>query len=177
MNDDFLTRSWKRRASIAAVALVLSFAQSGCGPQQQAVTGPAPKWVLRDVDGKTVKSSDFSGKVVILDFWATWCGPCRLEIPHFVELQKEYGDQGLVVIGVSLDQQGPGVVKKFMKNFNVGYPMVMADEKVVDDYGGVRAIPTTFVIDRQGNFVKKFVGFASKSEFEKAIKPFLDQSL
>jgi len=136
-------------------------------------SGAAPAWELKDLEGKTVKSSDFKGKVVILDFWATWCPPCRAEIPHFVDLQKTYGDKGLTVIGVSLDEGGPKVVKEFSQKFKVNYPMVMGNDKIVSDYGGVEGIPTTFVIDRQGRIVNKHVGYADKETFEKEIKPLL----
>src|SRR5919197_569137 len=90
--------------------------------QQASTAGTlAPDWKLTDLGGKTVKFSDFRGKVVILDFWATWCMPCRVEIPHFVELQKQYGDKGLAIIGVSLDKQGPELVKNFVKQFGMNY--------------------------------------------------------
>jgi thiol-disulfide isomerase/thioredoxin len=85
----------------------------------------APDWQLSDVDGKPVKLSDFKGKVIILDFWATWCPPCRAEIPGFVLLQKKYADKGFTVIGVSLDEQGPSVVKSFMRSFGMNNPVVM----------------------------------------------------
>jgi thiol-disulfide isomerase/thioredoxin len=133
----------------------------------------APAWELKDADGKVVKSSDFDGKVVILDFWATWCPPCKAEIPGFVELQKQYGDKGLVVVGVSLDEQGPGVVKPFMKQFEMNYPVVMGDAKIVQDFGGIEAIPTTFVIDRSGNIATRHVGYVPKETFEKEITPLL----
>jgi thiol-disulfide isomerase/thioredoxin len=133
----------------------------------------APPWELNDTDGKPVKSSDFAGKVVILDFWATWCPPCKAEIPGFVELQQRYGDKGLVIVGVSLDEQGPAVVKPFIQQFRVNYPIVMGDEKIVQDFGGVTAIPTTFIIDKAGNIVKKHVGFAPKENFEKEITSLL----
>jgi thiol-disulfide isomerase/thioredoxin len=130
----------------------------------------APVWELKDPNGKLVKSSDFDGKVVILDFWATWCPPCKAEIPGFIELQKKYGEKGLIVIGVSLDEQGVSVVKQFMKEFGMNYPVVMGDVKLMQDFGGT-AIPTTFVIDRSGKIVAKHVGFASKEMFEKEITP------
>ena len=140
----------------------------------QAAEGrKAPAWELSDTDGKPVKSSDFAGKVVILDFWATWCPPCKAEIPGFVELQEKYGDKGLVIVGVSLDEQGPAVVKPFMQQFRVNYPIVMGDEKIAQDFGGVTAIPTTFIIDKTGNIVKKHVGFTPKENFEKEITPLL----
>jgi thiol-disulfide isomerase/thioredoxin len=140
---------------------------------QAAEAAKAPAWELSDPDGKPVKSSDFAGKVVILDFWATWCPPCKAEIPGFVELQEKYRDKGLVIVGVSLDEQGPAVVKPFMQQFQINYPIVMGDEKTAQDFGGVTAIPTTFIIDKAGNIVKKHVGFAPKENFEKEITPLL----
>jgi thiol-disulfide isomerase/thioredoxin len=140
-------------------------------PASNALTSSkAPAWELKDPDGKLVKSSDFEGKVVILDFWATWCPPCKAEIPGFIELQKEYGEKGLVVVGVSLDEQGPSVVKQFMDQFGINYPVVMGNTNIMEDFGG-KAIPTTFVIDRSGKIVAKHVGFASKQTFEKEITP------
>lgn len=133
----------------------------------------APAWELKDVSGKTIKSSDFAGKVVVLDFWATWCPPCREEIPGFVELQKQYADKGLAIIGVSLDQGGPSVVKDFIKENHINYPIVMGDDAIVSAYGGIEGIPTTFIIDRDGNIAGQHVGFTPKEAFEAAIKPLL----
>ena len=104
----------------------------------------------------------------------TWYhGMTAEKIPHFVELQKQYGDKGLTVIGVSLDEQGPEVVKKFVKRLGVNYPIVMANEKVVEAYGGIDAIPTTFVIDRQGRIVSRHMGYDDKTVFEKEIQSLL----
>lgn len=133
----------------------------------------SPDWELKDVNGKTVKSSDFKGKVVILDFWATWCPPCVKGIPEFIELQNEFGSKGLVVVGISLDQDGPAVVKAFMEKMKVNYPMVMGDESVVAAFGGVEGIPTTFIIDKEGKIRGKHVGYTAKSQFEADIKPLL----
>jgi peroxiredoxin len=140
---------------------------------QAADSKAAPDWQLNDVEGKSVKLSDFKGKVVILDFWATWCPPCRAEIPGFVALQKKYADRGFTMIGVSLDQQGVSVVKPFMSKFAMNYPIVIGNQKVTDDYGGIRAIPTTFVIDQQGNIVTGFEGFTDQATFESVIVPLL----
>jgi thiol-disulfide isomerase/thioredoxin len=134
---------------------------------------PAPAWELNDLSGKPVKFSDFRGKVLILDFWATWCAPCRVEIPHFVELQKQYGNKGLTVIGVSLDEQGPEVVKKFVKQFGVNYPIVIGNKKITEAYGGIYAIPTTFVIDRQGRIASRHMGYDDKTVFEEEIQSLL----
>ena len=133
-----------------------------------AVGSKAPGWELKDPDGKLVKSSDFDGKVVILNFWATWCPPCKAEIPGFIELQKKYGDRGLVVVGVSLDEEGSSVVKQFMKAFGMNYPVVMGNLKMMQDFGGT-AIPTTFIINRSGKIVAKHTGFAPKETFEDEI--------
>lgn len=133
----------------------------------------APDWQLSDVNGKPLKLADFKGKVVVLDFWATWCPPCRAEIPGLVALQKKYADQGLSVIGVSVDEQGPKVVKPFIERFAINYPVVMGNEKVLTDYGGITAIPTTFVIDRQGNVVATHQGYTDQATFESEVRPLL----
>ena len=134
-------------------------------------SSPAPAWKLKDLDGKLVKSSDFLGKVVILDFWATWCAPCKVEIPGFIALQKQYGEQGLVVIGVSLDNE-PAVVRRFMADFGMNYRVVLGDLMLLQAFGGT-AIPTTVIIDRAGDIVARHVGFTSRQTFENEIKPLL----
>jgi cytochrome c biogenesis protein CcmG/thiol:disulfide interchange protein DsbE len=133
----------------------------------------APDWKLQNLDGKTVQLSDFKGKVVVLDFWATWCPPCRAEIPDFIALQNQYKDKGLVVIGVSLDQGGPGVVSSFAKTQGMNYSVVMGTDDVAAQYGDIQAIPTTFVIDRSGKVVAKHEGETDKGTFEDEIKKLL----
>jgi thiol-disulfide isomerase/thioredoxin len=132
----------------------------------------APAWELKDLDGQVVKSSEFLGKVVILDFWATWCAPCKAEIPGFIALQKQYGDRGLAVIGVSLDDQGPVVVKRFMADFEMNYRVVLGDVALMQAFGGT-AIPTTVIINRAGKIVARHVGFTPRETFEDEIKPLL----
>jgi thiol-disulfide isomerase/thioredoxin len=151
----------------------LRFAMPTARAQDAPAPSIAPTWTLKDVDGKTIKSSDFAGKVVILDFWATWCPPCKAEIPGFIELQKKYGNKGLVVVGVSLDEQGSAAVKPFMKQIGMDYTVLLGDEKVVRDFGSFEAIPTTFIIDRKGNVVGGHTGYGSKEDFEKEITPLL----
>jgi peroxiredoxin len=172
VNGPFPARSgrwmWVTLAAMIALASVNTVLAQAPKPGQ-----PAPAWQLKDLAGKLAKSSDYQGKVVILDFWATWCPPCRAEIPSFVELQKQYGKDGLVVLGVSLDKDGPAAVKKFMTKTPMNYGIVMGDDKINEAYGGIEAIPTTFIIDRQGKIVSKHVGLTDKSEFEKEIKPLL----
>lgn len=170
-------RVYRMRAAcltgFVAFGLVCLKTTSALAQEASPARTPAPDWQLNDLNGKTVKFSDFRGKVVILDFWATWCAPCRVEIPNFVELQKQYGDKGLRVLGVSLDEQGPEVVKKFVKQFGVTYPIVIGNQKIVEAYGGINAIPTTFVIDRQGRIVSSHMGYDDKAAFENEIQSLL----
>ena len=144
-------------------------------PALAAATGPAADFTLPSAQGgKPVKLSDYKGKVVILDFWATWCPPCRKEIPDFVSLQKEFGPKGLQVIGVALDQEGAGVVKPFIAENHINYPIGLDSKSEIPSlYGGVRGIPTTFIIDRQGKIVKKFVGAEERKTFEEEITKLL----
>ena len=156
-----------------AIGLICLEMASALAQEASPPRTAAPEWKLTDLNGKLVKLSDFRGKVLILDFWATWCAACRVEIPHFVELQKQYGNKGLTVIGVSLDEQCPEVVKKFVKQFGVNYPIVTGNEKVAEAYGGIEGIPTTFVIDREGRIVGSHIGYNDKAIFEKEIQSLL----
>jgi peroxiredoxin len=159
------------RLLAAIVAAIFFFGSVRAEP---VTPTPAPGWELKDVDGKPVNFSQFKGKVVVLDFWATWCGPCRSEIPGYVKLQEKYKDKGLVIIGVSLDQQGPEVVKKFMRDFHLNYQVVMGDDAVVEAFGGVDGIPSTFIIDRTGKIRDKKVGAMETAEYEKVLLQYLN---
>ncbi len=136
----------------------------------------APSFALQDLDGKTVSLSDFKGKVVVLDFWATWCPPCVKEIPHFIELHEQYKDKGFAMVGISLDREGVGVVKSFVQKYQVNYPILMTDGQVDKAYGGIPSIPTTFVIDSVGNIRQKYVGYNDKAVFEADIKKLLAEA-
>ncbi len=128
----------------------------------------APDFSLPELTGGQLTLSAYRGKVVILDFWATWCDPCREEIPHFVDLQKQYANQGLQIIGVSMDD-GPEPVRDFYQHFQMNYPVVMGNAKIGELYGGILGLPIAFVIGRDGRIYAKHIGATSMSTFEKEI--------
>jgi len=132
----------------------------------------APDFSLTDISGKKLILSDYKGKVVILDFWATWCGPCRIEIPGFVALQKRYANEGLAVIGVSMDD-GQEPVVDFYKQFNMNYTVALGNARLEELYGGILGLPTTFVIGRDGRIYAKHEGAMDISVFEEEIKQLL----
>jgi cytochrome c biogenesis protein CcmG/thiol:disulfide interchange protein DsbE len=136
----------------------------------------APNFSLKDADGKTVQLSDYRGKVVMLNFWATWCGPCKYEIPWFIEFERTFKNQGLAIIGVSMDDDGWSVVKPFASNAGINYRIVLGDDTVAQQYGGVDSLPTTFLIDRDGNIAATHVGLVSKTTYENDLKKLLQSS-
>ncbi|MBI5689729.1 MAG: TlpA family protein disulfide reductase [Verrucomicrobia bacterium] len=175
--------------ALSFVLALLSASFAGCAPQPPAPAGkqaaapgaaapsaqalprlgPAPAWQLKDVNGAPVSSDQFKGKVVVVDFWATWCPPCRAEIPGYIDLVKKYGAEGLVIVGISLDQAGPEVVKAFAGKTGINYPLVMGDDQVVAAFGGVEGIPTTFLIDRTGQIRDRKVGAEETADYEKKL--------
>jgi cytochrome c biogenesis protein CcmG/thiol:disulfide interchange protein DsbE len=135
----------------------------------------APGFSLTDITGKPLKLSDYQGKVVMLDFWATWCGPCRIEIPGFIELQKRYGGQGFAIIGISMDDSSEPVVD-FYRQLQMNYPVAVGNERLGELYGGVLGLPTTLLIGRDGRIYAKHVGAADIDVFEAEIKQLLAMS-
>lgn len=161
---------------VIVVAFAISFLESHFRSGQlrpaSAELAVAPDFSLPELTGGPLKLSTYRGKVVLLDFWATWCDPCREEIPHLVELQNKYRDQGLQIIGVSMDD-GPEPVHDFYQQFKMNYPVVMGNAKTGQLYGGVFGLPIAFVIDREGRIYAKHVGATDISVFEKEITALL----
>jgi len=162
--------------AVAAIALIVGLYLVG---HKQRVPAPlrvnsanhpvAPAFTLTDLQGQKLELSKYEGKVVLVDFWATWCTPCREEIPQFVEWQKKYGDQGFQVIGISMDDaQQP--VRDFYGEFKLNYPVVMGDEKTAEAYGGVLGLPINFLVGKDGRILKKYVGMTNLPALEQEIK-------
>ena len=130
----------------------------------------APDFALQSINGKTVRLSDFRGKAVLLNFWATYCAPCRIEMPWFVELQDRYASEGLQVVGVAMDDASPDDIEKFASELGVNYPILVGEEAVGNAYGGVQFLPSTFYIGRDGKVVDKVFGLKTKNEIEENVK-------
>ncbi len=136
-----------------------------------SATTKMPEFLLPNVlDGKPVNSSSFSGKALFLTFFATWCPPCIEEVPTLIQLQNKYGKDDFSVIGLSVDQGGPAVVKKLVKKKSINYPVVMADAQTMRDFGGVYGIPVSFLVNKNGNVVKKYTGYVPLSVLEKDLQ-------
>ena len=133
----------------------------------------APSFTVRTFDGHTLRSADLRGKPVIVDFWATWCRPCRAGMPHLSRIQERYRDKGLVVIGLSVDDGEAITVKRFAEQLGVRFNVGMADERVLDDYGPIRSIPTTVFIDRKGEVVRRVVGYIDEETMDGYAKEIL----
>lgn len=130
----------------------------------------APEFALEALDGKTVRLSDFRGKAVLVNFWATWCQPCKIEMPWFEEMQKQYGPGGFQVLGIAMDDASKEDIARFAKDMGVNYPILIGKEAVGDAYGGVQFLPSTFFVDRDGKVVDRIFGLKSRSEIEDSIK-------
>lgn len=148
---------------------------AGAAPEEESVLKPggmAPDFELKTLDGKAVKLSGYRGKAVLLNFWATWCGPCKIETPWIVDLSKKYQSQGLEVVGISMDDSGSGDdIAKFVKQMAIPYTIVQGTEAVGDAYGGVGVLPVTYYIDRNGKIVNTVIGIGKgQSDMEDDIQ-------
>lgn len=192
---------------VPAIGLAVVLALAGCGggsektgdasggkttqdqaarPPQQASArgvipaaqrGPAPEVRSRSISGATWDLASMRGKVVLVDFWATWCPPCRKTIPHLIELQNEYGDRGLEVVGISLDQGGEQLVTQFVQQSGINYPIVVdGSGTYANRFGGVEGIPTVFLIDKQGRIAARQQGAGPKEMIQAAVESLLGES-
>jgi cytochrome c biogenesis protein CcmG, thiol:disulfide interchange protein DsbE len=140
--------------------------------QHASALRPAPDFSLTDLSGHKFRLSDYRGKVVVLDFWATWCDPCKQEVPHFIEMQSKYASQGLQVLGVSMDDDEPPV-REFQQQYKMNYPVALGSPELADQYGGILGLPITFVIDRNGRITARHVGATDASVIEAEIRRLL----
>src|ERR1700686_5114028 len=130
----------------------------------------APEFSLQSLAGKTLRLSDFRGKAVVLNFWATWCEPCKIEMPWFVDLQKKFASEGLQLLDVAMDEASPQEIEKFAKQMEVNYPVMVGKDSVGDAYGGVQFLPATFYIGRDGKVIERVFGIKGRGEIEDAVK-------
>jgi peroxiredoxin len=177
--------AYPRRSLLAAlVALGVGLtACSGNGRSVKAASVKSPKdrkkapdFTLKDSDGRTVRLSDYRGKVVLLNFWATWCGPCKIEIPWFIDFEQKYKDRGFAVLGIAMDDEGWDVVKPYIQERKVNYRVMMGSEEVATLYGNVESLPTTFLIDREGKIASIHVGLVGRRDYQDEILQLLDST-
>jgi peroxiredoxin len=161
-----MKRAFALLMAVAVVSLLTGFT-----PQSE--TKKAPNFSLKTSTGKTIELSKLKGKMVVVNFWATWCGPCRAEIPGFIDVYNKYKSKGLEIVGISLDEGGWKDVEPFVKKLKITYPVVLGTNEVAQQYGNIEAIPTTFIVDKEGRVVSRHVGYMNKEDFENTIKSYL----
>jgi len=162
---------------IVSIVLLVGLAGAAMGWQMRtpvdAARSAAPSFAVRTLDGRTLRLSDLRGRPVVLDFWATWCAPCRASMPHLNRMQQRFAGNGLVVLGLSVDDADAQFVRGFAERLRVSFPLGMASEHVLDDYGPIRAIPTTIFIDRRGRIVRRVVGYVDAETLEQFVREIL----
>jgi peroxiredoxin len=168
-------------------ALLAAFVLAGCSRtgetgveaaslKPESKRNAAPAFTLKDSNGTSVTLADYRGKVVLLNFWATWCGPCKIEIPWFVEFEQQYKDRGFAVLGVAMDEEGWDIVRPYITEKRVNYRVLMGNDQVAQLYGGVESLPTTFLLDREGRIASTHIGLISKGDYKNEIMQLLDGS-
>ena len=160
-------------------AVCMALLSTACSNRPSASRGSAkgktaPEFALKDANGQTVHLADYKGKVVLLDFWATWCGPCKIEIPWFMDFEQTYKDKNFAVLGVSLDEDGWSAVKPYIDGRRINYRVMVGNDDVAQLYGAA-SLPTTFIIDRSGRIAATHVGLCSKGEYEADVKAVLNE--
>ena len=173
------------RIHVAAASAALAFFSRAVRRPSSSPTGdlksegqrkPAPNFSLKDADGNAVNLADYRGKVVLVNFWATWCGPCEAEIPWFVEFEKKYKDQGFAVLGVSMDDDGWKSVRPYIASHKINYRIVIGSEVVSQQFGEIDSLPTSFVLDREGRIASNHVGLVDKRDYQNEIVKLLEDS-
>jgi cytochrome c biogenesis protein CcmG, thiol:disulfide interchange protein DsbE len=159
-----------RSATWLAVLLCASV-----GVAQVRIGNTAPSFAIKTTDGKTIALSDYQGKVVLLNFWATWCGPCQTEMPRFVRFQREYSARGFQVIGISMDDSD-APVRTFISKLKPNYPIAMGNAKLAESYGGILGLPITLLIDRTGRIEKRYEGAVNLDAMQRDIERLLTKS-
>jgi cytochrome c biogenesis protein CcmG/thiol:disulfide interchange protein DsbE len=171
--------------TFVAAAALLGLTLAGCSSPPAARTARvkpaaerklAPNFSLQDPNGRSVHLDDYRGKVVLLNFWATWCGPCKVEIPWFVDFERRHKDQGFAVVGISMDEDGWQAVKPFISQMGINYRVLLGSDTIAQLYGGVDSLPTTFLIDREGRIAAVHLGLVSKSVYENDLTQLLEAS-
>ena len=167
------------RIQVAAVSSALLLLLAGCShsPRElksEAQRQKAPNFTLKDADGNPVNLTDYRGKVVLVNFWATWCGPCEVEIPWFVEFEQKYRDQGFAVLGLSMDDDGWKAVRPYIASHKINYRVMIASEIVSQQFGDIDSLPTSFVLDRQGRIATNHVGLVDKRDYQNEILKLLE---
>jgi cytochrome c biogenesis protein CcmG/thiol:disulfide interchange protein DsbE len=160
--------------ALCLLGLYIAGRRKAAAPKVTASSNLAPDFTVNDIDGKKLTLSDYKGKVVLLDFWATWCTPCRAEIPAFVEMQQKYGSQGFQVVGISMDDNAKPV-HEFYRDYKMNYPVAVGDDKLAQSFGGVLGLPVNFIIDREGRIHAKYLGATDVAVIDKAVSDLLSQ--
>ena len=168
------------RIQVAAASAALLFFLASCSKprelKSEAQRKLAPNFSLKDADGNPVNLADYRGKVVLVNFWATWCGPCEVEIPWFVEFEQKYKDQGFAVLGLSMDDDGWKAVRPYIASHKINYRVMIASEVVSQQFGDIDSLPTSFVLDRQGRIATNHVGLVDKRDYQNEILKLLEDA-
>lgn len=161
-------------ARVAPTVLLASMLSMAVAAPVLAGPMTAPSFSVKSLDGRTIRLADLRNKPLVLDFWATWCGPCRMSMPHLDAMQTRYAKQGLTVVGLSVDEAGPAPVKRYAQKSGLRFTLAMANDDMLESYGPIRSIPTTFFINRKGEIVRRVVGYVDGETMEGYVREILE---